>query len=162
VKNAVDLAPWADVVYGAGVDRTAWWKHEGPRVARQHQGLRFTLDPKVAEWATVLRIGGPLGLSTDPGTLNTGKNSGYQAINLAALLGAARILLLGYDMRSADGRDHFFGAHPTGNKPDYREFLPYFRTLVAPLADLGVSIVNCTPGSAIDAFPRMTLTEALA
>ncbi len=162
VKNAYDLAPWADVVYGAGVDRTGWWLKNGARVAQQHTGLRFTLDPKAAAWATVLKIGQPLGLSTSPDTLNTGQNSGYQAINLAALLGAARILLLGYDMKPEGGRDHFFGAHPTGNKPQYRDFLPHFSTLVEPLKALGVSVINCTPGSAIECFERMPLAEALS
>lgn len=162
VKNAYDLAPWADVVYGAGVDSTNWWGKNGARVAAAHQGLRFTLDRKATAWASLLKIGQPLGLSTAPDTLNTGQNSGYQAINLAALLGAATIVLLGYDMKPDGDRHHFFGAHPTGNKPVYRDFLPHFRTLVAPLTALGIRVINCTPGSAIECFPKMPLAEALA
>lgn len=162
VKNAVDLAPWADVVYGAGVDSTNWWGTNGARVAAAHQGLRFTLDQKAAAWASVLKIGAPLGLSTSPDTLNTGQHSGYQAINLAVLLGAARILLLGYDMKPDGDRHHFFGAHPTGNKPVYRDFLPHFQTLVEPLRELGVSVINCTPASAIECFEKMPLSEALS
>ena len=38
------------------------------------------------------------GLSRTQGVIHQGKNSGYQALNLAYLLGAKRILLLGYDM----------------------------------------------------------------
>lgn len=162
VKNAFDLAPWADVVYGAGVDSTNWWGVNGARVAAAHQGLRFTLDPQAAAWASLLKIGPPLGLSSAPDTLNTGQNSGYQAINLAVHLGASRVLLLGYDMKPVAGRDHFFGAHPTGNKPVYRTFLPHFKTLVEPLQQLGVVVINCTPDSALESFPKMTLTEALA
>jgi len=33
-------------------------------------------------------------------------------VNLAVQLGAARILLLGYDMRAVDGKTHWFGEHP--------------------------------------------------
>lgn len=162
IKNAVDVAPWADVVYGAGVDRTNWWGANGARIARTHQGLRFTLDRTAAAWATVLKIGPPVGLSTSPDTLATGRHSGYSAINLAVLLGAARVLLLGYDMRHVGGKHHFFGGHPTGMVPDYREWPKNFRTLIEPLKAFGVSVINCTPGSAIDAFPTMSLSEALA
>jgi hypothetical protein len=33
-------------------------------------------------------------------------------MGLAFLFGAARIVLVGYDMREVDGRRHFFGSHP--------------------------------------------------
>lgn len=162
IKNAVTLAPWADVVYGAGADATGktWWSREGPSLA--YDGLRYTLDQRARQWASVLRMGRVDGLSTDPSRLNLGHNSGYQAINLAFLLGAARIVLLGYDCQGQAGRDHYFGAHPHGRRPPYDLFLKYFGTIVQPLIDLGVRVLNASRETAIRCFPRVSLAEALA
>lgn len=163
IKHAYDLAPWADVVYGAGVDSTKWWQRAGERVAATHQGLRFTLDPTAAAWASVLRWGGETGLSTDPERLALGRNSGYQAINLAVLLGATRVLLLGYDMKRAAGdRENFYDGPTKGPAHRYADWRPFFESMVEPLARLGVTVINCTPDSALDVFPKMTLAEALA
>ena len=43
-----------------------------------------------------------------------GGNSGFQAINLAFLWGATRIILLGFDCKAVAGKDHWFGQHPQG------------------------------------------------
>ncbi len=165
VKDAVRLAPWADVLYGAGADTGHWWAHHGPLLTA-FAGLRYTLDPKAATWATVLRYGPVNGLTDDPGALALGGNSGYQAINLAVHLGAARIVLLGYDLQLGPGRTpHFFGRHPY-RSPDWnlpcQDWPEQFATLAAPLAALGIRVVNATPTTRLTAFPRVTLAEALA
>ena len=165
VKDAIRLAPWADVLFGSGADAGHWWKRNGPSLTG-FAGARYTLDPAAAEWATVLRHNGPTGLSTDPTTLRTGKNSGYAAINLAALLGAAKIVLLGYDLTPApDGKDRWFGAHPWQTMPWSvlgQIVAPIYATLVQPLADLGIEIVNASRQTALTCFPRQSITEALA
>jgi hypothetical protein len=96
-----------------------------------------------------------------------GGNSGYQAMNLALHLGAARIVLLGYDMAPADdGRLHWFGAHPAGlANPDGVNFATWpkaFDRLAPALADLGVEVVNCSRRTALGCFARAPLEEVLA
>lgn len=95
-------------------------------------------------------------MSRDPELIYTGGNSGYQAINLAWHFGAARILLLGYDMRPG----HWHGKHPRplSNYSPYEEWVRRFRLLAG---DLDIPVVNCTPGSALDAFPMASLEMAL-
>ncbi len=164
IKDAIDLAPWADVLYSCGSDTGQWWPRNGDRLA-SFPGLRYTLDPKAAKWATVLQLGAMTGLSTDPGALCTGKNSGFQAIGLAFLLGAIRILLLGFDQQpAADGREYFFGrSHPYARPaPPFAAFRPAFASIVEPLTAHGVSVINCSRVSALTVFPRQTLAEALA
>jgi hypothetical protein len=162
IKNVIDLAPWADVLYSCDADQNRWWSRNGDRL-QDFAGLRFTLDPAAAKWATVLKNTGFAGLELDPSGLRTGKNSGYQAINVAVLLGAKRIVLLGYDMQpDATGRDHFFGAHPLKNRPPFAAFLPLYPTLVEPLKALGVQLVNASRVSALTCFPRVTLEQALS
>jgi len=157
IKDAIRLAPDADALYAC--DGT-WWRHYGPTLT--YAGPTYALDGLAKPWASVLQNTGEMGLEADPGGLKTGRNSGYQAINLAVHLGARRIVLLGYDMQPTEGRDHFHGRHPWKSTPPYRAFLPMFRFLVAPLAALGITVVNASRVSALTDFPRMDLAAALA
>jgi hypothetical protein len=113
-----------------------------------------------------LKLTGERGLETDPGGLRHGSNAGYQAINLAVHYGAKRILLLGYDMRVVNGRTHWHDEQrePAGSFKTVLEksMLPHFSSLVEPLADLGVEVVNVTPGSALTYFRQSTLESELA
>lgn len=162
IKNTITLAPWADVLYGAGMDAhgNTWWRREGPGLT--FPGLRYSLDHESRHWASVLLHGPEHGLSDDPHRLALGRHSGYQAINLAVHLGAKRIVLLGYDMQPAHGRDHFFGAHPHKAALPYDLFLRSFPFIAEPLAQRGVSVVNASRETALTLFPRLPIEEALA
>jgi hypothetical protein len=164
VKDGIRLAPWADVLYACGADTGRWWPLNGPKLA-DYPGLRFTLDPKAAPWATVLKNTGFSGLESQPNGLRTGKNSGYQAINLAVHLGAARIVLLGYDMQQGPkGEQRWFGSHPwqtRGWAELGHAMVPMFDTLVEPLANAGITVVNATRRTALDCFPKVPLVRAL-
>jgi len=106
---------------------------------------------------------GKAGLESRQSAIRTGRNGGYQAINLAVHLGAKRIILLGFDMKpDKKGRDHWFGEHPNKVPLNYDLMVRLFDTLVEPLAARGVEVINCTPGSAIKAFPKVGLRKALS
>lgn len=162
IKHAIEWAPWADAIYSCGSDAGKWWQRNGPSLT-DYAGLRYTLDPAAATWAQVLKNTGFTGLETDPSGLRTGKNSGYQAINLAAHLGAACIVLLGYDMQTdASGKEHFFGKHWHGQPPALAAFVDLFESLVEPLRVLGIRIINASRETALSVFPRLSIQEALA
>lgn len=166
INDAYRLAPWAHALYAC--DWRWWLKHEGvPAFA----GLKITLSngaEQLAHWPEikVLENSGKDGLEPAPTGLRTGRNGGYQAINLAVHLGAKRILLLGYDMKpDSSGKTHWFGDHadwPTRASIYANVMLPCFKTLVSPLNELGVTVINCTPDSALETFPRLPLEDALA
>lgn len=104
------------------------------------------------------------GLSLDPEKLVTGSNSGYQALNLAVLTGAKTVILLGYDGREpeADEPSHWFGHHP--KREPIAVFAMYrkaFKEGAAAIKKAGVRVLNCSPGSAIDAFERADLAASL-
>lgn len=162
IKNTVRLAPWADVLYGAGLDAggNTWWQRVGPTL--DFAGLRYTLDPNARHWASVLRIARDEGLSDDPSSLCLGAHSGYQAINLAVHLGARTVVLVGYDLQPTGGQDHFFGKHPHGQALPYALFMQRFPSIVAPLRAAGVTVINASRESALELFPRMPILEALA
>lgn len=158
VNDAYRIAPWADLLYACDAK---WWRWHGG--VPTFTGLKATLEPAEFPGIRRLRRGPLLGLATAPDTLATGRNGGYQAINLAVHLGATRILLLGFDMRRIDGRAHWFGDHPVPSQPDIhaRAMLPCFDSLPGPLAARGVEVLNCTPGSALTVFANRPLRSIL-
>jgi hypothetical protein len=161
VDDQFRLAPWADVLYAADWQ---WWTHENNADARHFAGTKVTLSmacpfPEVK----LLRAGEDYGISDSSDALNTCKNSGWQAINLAYLYGAKRILLCGFDMRKGeDGRSHHFGEHPKGLEPPLLSTFRHYITRSAPeLARRDVEVINCTMRSALTCFKKLPLEEAL-
>lgn len=157
VNNSYQLAPWADVLYAADA---RWWKwHKG---APDFQGLKYSVTKDSARWPGVIVIGrgASTGLSLDTTKVCLGGNGGYQALNLAVLLGASRVVLLGYDMAVAkDGRQHWHPDHPNTMRSPYQNFRAAYPTLVEPLKAAGVEVINCSRQTALTCFPRAVITD---
>lgn len=157
INNCYELAPEADMLYACDAK---WWMHYHEAIA--FKGLKVTIDPSLpARSVKLLHNSGQSGYDPDPANLRTGLNSGFQATQLVVHAGAARILLLGFDMR---GR-HWFGDHPAGlqdSDPNvFARFIAEFERVAPIYADLGVDVVNCTPGSALSCFRASTLAAEL-
>jgi len=104
------------------------------------------------------------GFSLDPAAIHYGSNGGFQGTNKAILRGANPILLVGFNMSNgAGGQRHFFGNHPESmhNTIPYERFIPAFRT-AAKMLPPEIKIINCTPDSKLDCFPKMDLAETLS
>lgn len=160
INNSVELAPWADALYFC--DRK-WFDWHRPRVVT-FGGLKVTLENyELAEHGVRgLHNMGPVGFFAEPWGVYTGKNSGYQAIHLAAHAQSARVVLLGYDMRLVDGRSHWHDGHVEARGTKYAAvMLPHFGALKAPLEARGVEVINATPGSALEVWPRRALADVL-
>lgn len=171
INNSWELCPAADILYFCD---GRWWDQHGDRVKQQFRGDRIVTISKTVRDSNVFKLQNAIkerGLTENRSALVHGSNSGYQAINLAYLLGAARIVLLGYDMNirtvdeSSDGT-HWHRGHPGQIRDNFnvriqKVFLPRMKELIQPLAAAGVEVLNATPGSAIDWWPRIDLKEAL-
>lgn len=168
VNNTCERAPWADVAYFG--DYTAIKHYRGGTKG----GKQTALGNCCREWWTISKPAAERwklqhapsdnrpGFGKDRVSMNS--NSGAQAINLAMLFGAKRVLLLGFDMRDIDGKAHWFGQHPQPlvQVQLYDEWI-YRLTVAAPDAKArGVEIINCTPGSAMECFDKVPLEEAIA
>jgi hypothetical protein len=187
VNNAYWLAPWADLLYFS--DQVWWIWHHGGLEERQRgakvEPVRHAGDARYHAFAGVkaalanacthgreraVRVlqnyGHMPGLCGIRDGVHTGRSSGYQAINLAAHLVEcdAALLLLGFDMRAVNGRTHWHMAHhrATPEQDFANTMLPPFTSLVDPLAARAIRVLNCTPGSAIQCFPRAQLADALS
>lgn len=165
INTSIELAPWADVLYAC--DKKWWrWAHDDPKRYpnfRRFTGLKYALTSESQRYpgVVVLRNTGSAGLELKPDGLKNGRNGGYQAINLAVHLGARRILLLGYDMQRSRGKEHWHGDHPTRTHSPYTQFRESYTTIVQPLKDAGIEVINCSRETALHAFPEMPLEDAL-
>jgi hypothetical protein len=99
----------------------------------------------------------PDALSSGP--VGTPGCSGYVALNLAAQMGAMRIILFGYDFHAV--YRYFFSAEPYP-RVKVPEVVASFRTVAPWYRRQGIEVLNANPDSAIDAFPRITHAEAMA
>ena len=81
-------------------------------------------------------------------------------MNLAFHTGVIRIVLLGYDMCQVDGKSNWHGDHPNSNNP-YRIFLKAFDAIKKDADELGIVILNATPGSALTLFPIVDLEDII-
>lgn len=162
--NKAIIYKWdADVLYWTDGRFYTWFKNE----VDNFKGLKYALKPgsQYTHDIKVLKKGKPYGLETDPQSLAHGFNSGYAAINLAYHLGASRVILLGFDMAN-DGREsHFHDGYPTkgaGNKIYTDKFLPGFKQLNVELKNSGMTILNASPYSKLNIFPKITIEQALS
>lgn len=144
-----------------------WWEwHKDREEFKSFAGQKVTIENTGMliqdEQLHMLHNFGSEGLSDTPNGINTGSNGGYQALNIAYLTGAARVLLLGYDMRYTSGKSHWHGEHPV-KVPEmhYSGYARKFKSTLAQLQKAKVEVINCSLGSAITAFPIRPLAEVL-
>lgn len=146
VSDAYRLAPWADAM--ASQDR-AWWKHHPEALefkGRKFIGVPPDLIPGVEQADTT-------------GLVESGTNSGLMACHVAVTkFGATRLLLLGLDLYGS----HFFGKHPEPLKNTKPERFAVMRKQFAAWPHNGVEVINCTPGSSLECFPKGDIHACLA
>lgn len=98
------------------------------------------------------------------GEIGWGSNSGFQAINLAIQFGAKRLILCGFDMSIVKGF-HWHGRHQAGLNNPRQTSVDKWRIELdsqAPfLRMMGIEVLNASPFSALQAYPRVNLLEAL-
>ncbi len=163
VNDTIFLAPDAEIIYAGDAH---WWN--ATPAAMNFRGIKATIEavpcirPGVPETVRILANTGRDGYEPQPWGLRTHANSGAQAVQIAAHAGAARILLLGFDMQGG----HWHEPHPAEwgdpNPKRFARWIERFRVLAAELASRGVDVINCTPGSALDSCRFMSLDDALS
>jgi hypothetical protein len=167
VNDAYRLLPFAQMLYACD---SAWWSvhngcpgFKGEKWSSHGAAGRVRHNDKsaaAAKYGLKLVAGQDgVGFSFEPDVIHYGSNSGFQAVNLALLMGARRIILVGFDMHGT----HFFGRHPAGlrNTTSHKNFIRAFER-AAKLLPPEIEILNATPGSALRCYPMMDLNDALA
>lgn len=158
--------PWADIGYACDL---SWWARYHDQLA-DFGGLKLTVDKAACRRFSDLH---PVGLNKNSdrlevmrfGTVGWAGNSGFHCLNLAVQFLAAKIILVGYDMTLSHGV-HWHGRHPDGmNNPSDGNVERWRRCVDSAselIAALGIRVVNASPISALQNYPKMSLEEALA
>jgi hypothetical protein len=160
VNDAYRRLPFADVLYACDA---RWWGVHGhcAGFAGEKWSSHSRDNQKLKEadrYGLTLVTGcNRKGFSLDPDQIHYGGNSGFQAVNLAILFGAYRIVLIGCDMHGS----HFFGPHPTPlrNTSRFDQYIQKFGD-AAKMLPSHIKIVNATPDSALMCFPFVDFISA--
>jgi hypothetical protein len=170
-----EIVPDLALLYGCNL---AWWRHYWSPALKAHPAQKWTTNREAADTFGLRWIAerAAMGLSTDPRIVHHGHGSGYTLLNLAYLMGAARIVLLGYSLAYAPDYDgkarqpgatprHYFGEYPVPLQhwPSAQvragvhvELLELYRSVARQGL---IEIVNCTPGSALDCFRKADIAD---
>lgn len=182
INNAYLRAPWADVLYFADARWHGWHWNGDKRIAcmgltaaevsrRFHafKGQKCCLDvtDKIAEDVHRLRyIREPW--SDDPGAVARGDfgHAGLQALQIAANAGGDPIILLGYEARDPRHNEatHWHGEHPEriSNRGTFGKWRRSYAMAEPEIKARGLTVINCTPNTGIESFPKMRLEDAFA
>lgn len=129
----------------------------------EFEGHKMTWNARAATDFGLLHVPGVPRPGLGKKEVHTGGNGGYQAVNIAYLLGASRICLLGYDMQMTGGKTHWHGNHTKTSNPNAhmcKKWVSNFDLLYRDLCAEGVELVNCTRDTALN-VPRERLELCL-
>lgn len=126
------------------------------------EGLKVGIDRAYVfpESIKTVPYASKFGWSFDEGVA-LGLNSGFAALNLAVLLGANPIYLLGFDMRGSNGKQtwHHDG-YPTNNGANvYPEYIKEFERIAPELAERGIEVINLNKNSSLKCFKKEPFPE---
>lgn len=167
VNESHQICPWAEILYSCD---NSWWQLRQMEI-RNFRGLKLGFDvvglmdvrnikikkSRHDNWNNDM-------LFDEPGLIGSGGNSGFQLVNLVAQMGATGIGLIGMDMR-LDGGIHWHGKHPSQlRNPDesvMREWRKNLDAVAFKMKGVGIDVVNCSPTSALENYPKVTINKML-
>ena len=154
INRTIDLAPWADILYACD---STWWQRYNPE---GFKGKKYSITCS-GYGCMKLEYAHLPGLGKDK--IHSANNSGYQALNLAYLLGAKEIILLGYDMQATNGKKHFHDDYPEpmSNAKCLDKWAQHFPAIARDLKSEGVRVINCTRKTALTCFEHLPLESVL-
>lgn len=94
------------------------------------------------------------GLNEDKRCINTG-NSGFGALNLAYHMNPKRVIIFGLDASNG----YFFDKNKFTRSLNHLPWI--FRSTIKQLESKEIEVINASPNSKVDCFPRYTLQDAI-
>lgn len=154
VNDAVYPCWFADGLHAC--DRR-WWEEN--RGVPGFPGWKTSVESTPFSDVTALVNSGTDGFDDRSCHIRTGSNSGYQAVHLAAALGAKTVILLGVDFTDGGARDHWFGLHEPqmDRASDVDAWRLSLRGLTDELASRGIVVMNAGKSSSLTWLPRVDI-----
>lgn len=157
VNNAFETCPWADYLFFA--DRRWYdWNHDKladfPGTIVSRSGITSKHGEKIHRIGRTNRH--PLSRSSN---LVAGFCGGANAINMAYILGANPIFLLGFDMYPGNWHDWHQAPHVTDQHRN--KFIPFLDWMAPELKADGFKVFNTNLKSRLRCFPFIDLEELM-
>lgn len=156
VNDAVYPCWFADILHAC--DARWWERHAG---VPHYRGCKLSLEPSFPD-VRVLKNTGVDGYDPSPGCARSGANSAYQAVHVAAALGAKTIIIVAVDYTGDKNLnngsiEHWFGRHGHGldRNSNTQELRRLFRGLADILSGRGVTILNASSASTLKFLPQI-------
>lgn len=166
VNSSYETVPFADILFFG--DNRWYLEHYGRPAFKEFKGRKVTVSQPASggpELFKLNRVTPPPGLCIDRRGLASQRTSLQGAMNLAVMLGAKRLILLGADAgRAKDNRSHHHKPHKWRNKPGdvtWDHQMQQLQLIVAPLAEMGIEVVNTSPVSRLPYWPIIPLERFL-
>lgn len=148
-----------------------WWENIGRQGTEEYGGIVVGCSNKLhnanCPWLLTMERNGKAEFGIDK--LVWAGNTGSLAINLALILGARRVFLLGFDMFTKNMSDpnwHLVRRlTPSKNaEPPYPRFIAEFNRISRSLPRIfpGREVINVTDESKLEGFPKVSLREHFA
>lgn len=162
INKAYEFVPWAQVIFWTDARFYTWYHQQ----LQQSKADKYTINNSIHYDSSVkvLRKGGRHNLEKGDDIIAHGDNSGYAAINLAYILGASQIVLLGYDMGGTATDSHFHNGYPvnaTSQKIYESRFMPSFPYIAAALKKEGIPVWNASSVSKLTCFEKISIEKSL-
>lgn len=141
--DGLQAGTWPDV----GPDVVQVWTNSGPHVTRLPDGVQILeLVSGNHSWSWSLKDG-----------IGWGRNSGYGALNLAAILGANPIYVLGMDMQPGP-RANFHDGYGLDNKAEdeWGREIAAMKDAATFCHGRQIRVYNLNPDSAVECFQKQT------
>lgn len=132
-----------------------WWDKHIEEVRQDFRGVKLSSSNMAKRHG--ITVVGKLGCDWSPMG-----NSGAGCVAYAAALGAAKVIMLGYDCQKTGGLTHWHGSHPrglgdAGSMPRWPAQFDRLRKRYAT-----TNIINCTRQTALTMFPMGVLEDQLS
>lgn len=176
-NNVFRIVPDLELTYACNEE---WWREYWHEIEK-HPCSKWTTNERAAHRYGINWIAERWGegLCTENGIIHHGHGSGFSLLSMAHKMGAARVVLLGYDMTYApdyDGLARNRGSTPRhstllmsdGEYPDSLKHWPHVAVergkhvelcrLYRTVADQAlIEVINASPNSALDCFPKVSI-----
>lgn len=169
INAAYLLGDWIDWIFFG--DTGFFLKHK--IALSEYPGLKISSTPAVVKfpWVRFLKkdTKKTSGITDNPMAVSWNQNSGAAAISIARHTGAKQIVLLGFDMKLNESKQHWHNVYSSntrerGKKPvklPFERHLKGFPSIAADAKRMGIEILNASHDSAIDCFERVNIKDLL-